>query len=102
MCCPAVAQPAAPHPHPLPLSPSCTPPSLLATPQVKTQRALNDYRKSEFPHYKDELTRLRYIGAITATRLKDVRATVNPGVPMTSVTNVQELKGLLEYAESDR
>jgi hypothetical protein len=31
-----------------------------------------------------------------------VRATVNPGVPMTSVTNVQELKGLLEYAESDR
>jgi hypothetical protein len=38
--------------------------------QVKTQRALNDYRKSAYPHYKDELTRLRFIGAITATRLK--------------------------------
>jgi hypothetical protein len=27
--------------------------------QVKTQRALNDYRKSDYPHYKDELTKLR-------------------------------------------
>eukprot|EP00798_Chlamydomonas_sp_ICE-L_P031496 gene31496-6684_t len=40
---------------------------------VKTQRALNDYRKSEWPHYKDELTKLKYIGSITAQRLRDIQ-----------------------------
>lgn len=33
---------------------------LLLRPQVKTQRALNDYRKCEYPHYKDDLTKLRW------------------------------------------
>jgi hypothetical protein len=28
---------------------------LLYASQVKTQRALNDYRKSEYPHYKVQL-----------------------------------------------
>lgn len=42
--------------------------------QVKTQRALNDYRKSEYPHYKDELTKLKFIGSITATRLREIQA----------------------------
>ncbi len=41
-------------------------------PQVKTQRALNDYRKSEYPHFKDELTKLKYIGSITAQRLREI------------------------------
>jgi len=48
---------------------------------VKTQRALNDYRKSAYPHYKDELTRLRFIGAITATRLKVPRPCHQPCQP---------------------
>lgn len=70
--------------------------------QVKTQRALNDYRKSAFPHYKDELTRLRYIGAITANRLKDARAWLGKDVPIECVDNVQSLKQLLEYADTNR
>ena len=60
--------------------------------QVKTQRALNDYRKSAYPHYRDELTRLRYIGAITATRLKDARAWLGKDVPEACVDSVQSLK----------
>mgnify|MGYP001807215921 CR=1 FL=1 len=42
--------------------------------QVKTQRALNDYRKSEYPHYKDELTKLKHIGSITAQRLREIQS----------------------------
>jgi hypothetical protein len=41
---------------------------------VKTQRALNDYRKSEWPHYKDELTKLKHIGSITAQRLREIQS----------------------------
>lgn len=73
-----------------------------AVSQVKTQRALNDYRKSAYPHYKDELTRLRYIGAITATRLKDARAWLGKDVPLECVDTVQKLKQLLEYADNNR
>jgi hypothetical protein len=70
--------------------------------QVKTQRALNDYRKSAYPHYKDELTRLRYIGAITAARLKDARAWLGKDVPLECVDSVQSLKQLLEYVDTNR
>lgn len=69
---------------------------------MKTQRALNDYRKSAYPHYKDELTRLRYIGAITANRLKDARAWLGKDVPIECVDSVQTLKQLLEYADTNR
>eukprot|EP00955_Chlamydomonas_euryale_P064992 359131-Chlamydomonas_euryale.AAC.1 len=37
---------------------------------VKTQRALNDYRKPEYPHSTDQLTKLRYIGKETAEKLQ--------------------------------
>jgi hypothetical protein len=70
--------------------------------QVKTQRALNDYRKSAYPHCKDELTRLRYIGAITAARLKDARAWLGKDVPLECVDSVQSLKQLLEYVDTNR
>lgn len=52
--------------------------------QVKTQRALNDYRKCEYPHYKDELTKLKYIGTITAQRLRDIQAHLGD-VPFQSI-----------------
>lgn len=71
-------------------------------PQVKTQRALNDYRKSAFPHYKDEITRLRYIGVVSANRLKDARAHLGPDVPISCVDTVEDLKKLLEYADTNR
>lgn len=70
--------------------------------QVKTQRALNDYRKSAFPHYKDEITRLRFIGVVSANRLKDARAHLGQDVPVECVDTVQDLKKLLEYAETNR
>lgn len=70
--------------------------------QVKTQRALNDYRKSAFPHYKDEITRLRYIGVVSANRLKDARAHLGPDVPISCVDTVEDLKKLLEYADTNR
>jgi hypothetical protein len=69
---------------------------------VKTQRALNDYRKSAFPHYKDEITRLRYIGVVSANRLKDARAHLGQDVPVECVDTVQDLKKLVEYAETNR
>ena len=52
---------------------------------MKTQRALNDYRKSEYPHYKDELTKLKYIGSITAQRLREIQAHLGPDVPFSSI-----------------
>lgn len=70
--------------------------------QVKTQRALNDYRKSAFPHYKDEITRLRFIGVVSANRLKDARAHLGQDVPVECVDTVQDLKKLVEYAETNR
>lgn len=69
---------------------------------MKTQRALNDYRKSAFPHYKDEITRLRYIGVVSANRLKDARAHLGQDVPVECVDTVQDLKKLVEYAETNR
>jgi hypothetical protein len=53
--------------------------------QVKTQRALNDYRKSEWPHYRDELTKLKFIGSITAQRLRDIQGHLGCDVPFTSI-----------------
>ncbi len=57
----------------------------VASPQVKTQRALNDYRKSEYPHYKDELTKLKFIGTITAQRLREIQNHLGYDVPFTSI-----------------
>jgi hypothetical protein len=76
--------------------------SHIVAPQVKTQRALNDYRKSAFPHYKDEITRLRFIGVVSANRLKDARAHLGQDVPVMCVDTVQDLKKLVEYAETNR
>lgn len=64
---------------------SVPPPVLSWLWQVKTQRALNDYRKSEYPHYKDELTKLKFIGSITAQRLRDIQAHIAADVPFTSI-----------------
>lgn len=75
---------------------------MLAAAQVKTQRALNDYRKSAYPHYKDEITRLRFIGVVSANRLKDARAHLGQDVPVACVETVQDLKKLVEYAEANR
>lgn len=46
---------------------------------VKTQRALNDYRKSEYPHFRDKLTKLKFIGNVTAQRLHSFQAHVQVG-----------------------
>ncbi|KAJ9528119.1 hypothetical protein QJQ45_005746 [Haematococcus lacustris] len=88
--------------------------------QVKTQRALNDYRKSEwvlanaksqhgmraplnkYPHYKDELTRLKYIGSITAQRLRDVQAHLDCNVPFTCIETVEQMKHLMMFADTNR
>jgi hypothetical protein len=56
------------------------------TPQVKTQRAISDYRKCDYPHYKDELTKLKYVGNITSQRLRDIQAHLGPDVPFNSIT----------------
>lgn len=69
---------------------------------VKTQRALNDYRKSEYPHYKDELTKLKYIGSITSQRLREIQTHLGPDVPFTCVETVEQLKQLMEYADANR
>ncbi|KAJ9528522.1 hypothetical protein QJQ45_020508 [Haematococcus lacustris] len=87
---------------------------------VKTQRALNDYRKSEwvvanaksqvgmraplnkYPHYKDELTRLKYIGSITAQRLRDVQAHLDCNVPFTCIETVEQMKHLMMFADTNR
>ncbi|GAX76070.1 hypothetical protein CEUSTIGMA_g3513.t1 [Chlamydomonas eustigma] len=68
---------------------------------VKTQRALNDYRKSEYPHYKDELTKLKFIGQITAQRLKDIQAHV-PDAPFMTIETVHQLKDLMLCADQSR
>lgn len=52
--------------------------------QVKTQRALNDYRKSDYPHFKDELTKLKHIGSITAQRLREIQSHL-PDCPYSSI-----------------
>ncbi len=61
--------------------------------QIRTQRALNDYSKPLYPLYKDKLTRLKYIGGVTADRLRDVQVHI-PGVPFTSVETGMNLDGI--------
>ena len=68
---------------------------------VKTQRAMNDYSKNEFPNYRDELTKLKFIGTITAQRLKDVQSYVQD-VPFTSIETVEQLKHLMQYSDQNR
>jgi hypothetical protein len=63
---------------------------------------MNDYCKSAFPHYKDEITRLRYVGIVSANRLKDARAHLGNDIPVKRVETVQDLKQLVEYAETNR
>ncbi|GLC37795.1 hypothetical protein PLESTB_001477500 [Pleodorina starrii] len=67
---------------------------------VKTQRALNDYRKSEYPHFKDELTKLKFIGSITAQRLREIHQHLD--CPYTSIETVEQLKQLMQYADQNR
>jgi len=54
--------------------------------QVKTQRAISDYRKCEYPHYKDELTKLKFVGNITALRLRDIQMHLGQNAPFSSIT----------------
>ncbi|PNG99636.1 hypothetical protein TSOC_014581, partial [Tetrabaena socialis] len=67
---------------------------------VKTQRALNDYRKSEYPHYRDELTKLKHIGSITAQRLREIQQHLD--CPYTTIETVEQLKQLMQYADQNR
>ncbi|PNW75496.1 hypothetical protein CHLRE_12g529050v5 [Chlamydomonas reinhardtii] len=67
---------------------------------VKTQRALNDYRKSEYPHYKDELTKLKHIGSITAQRLREIQSHLD--CPYSSIETVEQLKQLMLFADQNR
>ncbi|KAG2498858.1 hypothetical protein HYH03_003050 [Edaphochlamys debaryana] len=67
---------------------------------VKTQRALNDYRKSEYPHYKDELTKLKHIGSITAQRLREIQQHLD--CPYSTIETVEQLKQLMQYADQNR
>ncbi|GIL46734.1 hypothetical protein Vafri_3654 [Volvox africanus] len=67
---------------------------------VKTQRALNDYRKSEYPHFKDELTKLKFIGSITAQRLREIHQHLD--CPYSSIETVEQLKQLMLYADQNR
>ena len=56
---------------------------MLSWPQVKTQRALNDYRKCDYPHANDDVTKLKHIGSITAQRLRDIQQHLD--VPFTCI-----------------
>lgn len=67
---------------------------------VKTQRALNDYRKADYPHYNDELTKLKHIGSITAQRLRDIQMHLD--CPYASVETVEQLKMLVQFADQNR
>mmetsp|Transcript_40431 Transcript_40431/g.89814 ORF Transcript_40431/g.89814 Transcript_40431/m.89814 type:complete len:922 (-) Transcript_40431:1054-3819(-) len=69
---------------------------------VKTQRALNDYRKSEYPHFKDELTKLKFIGSITAQRLREIQNHLGYDVPFNCIETVEQLKHLMLYADQNR
>ena len=68
---------------------------------IKTQRAMNDYSKNEFPNFRDELTKLKFIGTITAQRLKDIQSYVQD-VPFTSIETVEQLKHLMQYSDQNR
>ncbi|GFH24025.1 uncharacterized protein HaLaN_21738 [Haematococcus lacustris] len=56
----------------------------------------------KYPHYKDELTRLKYIGSITAQRLRDVQAHLDCNVPFTCIETVEQMKHLMMFADTNR
>ncbi|KAG1681310.1 hypothetical protein FOA52_007356 [Chlamydomonas sp. UWO 241] len=85
--------------HAVPLA--CAQPAVSCRFAIKTQRALNDYRKAEYPHFRDELTKLKFIGSVTAQRLRDIQAHM-PGVPFESIDSVDELRHLMLYADQHR
>jgi len=78
------------------------PPAVTGKFIVKTQRAISDYRKCEYPHYKDELTKLKFVGNITAQRLRDIQAHLGPDAPFSSITTVEQMKHLILYADQNR
>jgi hypothetical protein len=50
----------------------------------------------------DESRYLRYIGAVTAQRLRDARAHLGRGCPLAAVVSVADLKQVVEYADTNR
>ena len=52
-------------------------------------------RPPRYPHYKDELTKLKFIGSITAQRLRDIQAHINADVPFTSIDTGQFVGAVL-------
>eukprot|EP00955_Chlamydomonas_euryale_P051957 355022-Chlamydomonas_euryale.AAC.1 len=70
---------------------------------VKTQRAINDYRKAEYPHCSEAVTRLQYVGKETAEKLAKLQKHV-PGLPasLAVVATAGELRVLLDFAEQQR
>ena len=83
-----------PHPPTHPYPPTHLPPK-----QVKTARACQDYRKEEFPHATARITELRYIGAVTAEKLKaGARRHLGAACPVDSVTTVADMRALLQTA----
>ncbi|KAG1679168.1 hypothetical protein FOA52_000524 [Chlamydomonas sp. UWO 241] len=72
-------------------------PAISAKFVVKTQRALNDYHKPAYLHYKEKVTKLRYIGTTIQGRLHNVQTHLQ-GVPFESIDTVEELKHLVAYA----
>ncbi|KAG1672588.1 hypothetical protein FOA52_010690 [Chlamydomonas sp. UWO 241] len=67
---------------------------------VKSQRAVNDYKKPDYPHCKDEIDKLKHIGKVTAQRLSNI--SVNMPVPFVSVKTVEELKELMVHIDENR
>jgi hypothetical protein len=63
---------------------------------------MNDFRKSAFPHYRDEITRVRFIGSVSAARLRDARHHLGADVPVASVDTVEDLKVLVAYADKHK
>uniref|UniRef100_A0A7R9V475 Uncharacterized protein n=1 Tax=Chlamydomonas euryale TaxID=1486919 RepID=A0A7R9V475_9CHLO len=76
-------------------------PALSARFTVKSQRAMNDYNKPEFPHYKDKVTKLKFIGSVTAERLKDIRSHM-PDAPFSTIDTVEQLKHLMLFVDQHR
>eukprot|EP00955_Chlamydomonas_euryale_P030414 320513-Chlamydomonas_euryale.AAC.3 len=70
---------------------------------VKTQRALNDCRKAEYPHTADPLRCLKYIGEGVAKKLLELKKHM-PRVPdqFASIRCVGDLRLLLDHAEKHR
>lgn len=77
------------------------PPAVSSKFVIKTQRALNDFSKPQYPHFKDRLTRLKFIGGVTADRLRDIQ-THMPGIPFTAIETVDQLRQLMVYTDQNR